>query len=60
MEEEYDEYEEYDETYEEIKGDYSDYVYDTYRDDLLTMDYNELVQKYGKRLADAKLESKGE
>lgn len=52
---------EYDETYEEIDHDCDwDTAYDTYRDDLLTMNYDELVQKYGKRLADAKLESKGE
>ena len=46
--------EEYDETYEETEGDYDDYLYDKFRDDLLTEDYDTLVEHYGKSLADNK------
>ena len=50
--------EEYDETYEETEGDYDDYLYDKFRDDLLTEDYDTLVRWYGKNLIDGALNIK--
>lgn len=37
-----------------MNEDFEDYQYDSYRDDLLTEDYDTLVTKYGKALADKK------